>query len=390
VIRTKLYTSLGDFRTKTEIATPSDRGDDTGRTSGERVLRVQDVPVASVEVSPSFASINVGGAVSLDAIMRDASGNILTGRTVTWQSDNPSIVSVPSLGDPGLASGQAVGTAQITATSESVNGYATVEVIPVEVDDADSAGNNLPFEINNGDFVSVTVTMLNTGTSTWRTATGYQLIISQGGQYWMPGQAPLTFDVGTGIPHPFTFDLGLDDPFHTGDTPCYWQMIRADSLFGEENGRMIYVYSHGAMSATEAGAQETAAALEEIADHEGWLVGARATEPARFGPGVGQLSNGEAQLLTYRYDHAVPRTLDVVFRIVVDPAVAEVLPPRVDTDGTRLRWRVSSGSPGEYWVRLTGSLPAGTGSIGAFPVRVLTGKAATGELGTVTLYYPPN
>ncbi len=41
-------------------------------------------PVASVSVTPPYASVLVGGTVQLSATPRDATGRPLTGRVVTW------------------------------------------------------------------------------------------------------------------------------------------------------------------------------------------------------------------------------------------------------------------------------------------------------------------
>src|SRR6266576_195206 len=83
-------------------------------------------PVATVTVSPASVSLGVGATQSLTATMRDASGNILTGRTVTWASSAPLLATV---GGSGLVTGVAVGTASITATSEGQSGTATVTVV---------------------------------------------------------------------------------------------------------------------------------------------------------------------------------------------------------------------------------------------------------------------
>src|SRR5439155_10611106 len=44
--------------------------------------------VASVTVTPSPVSLAVGSTQQLTATLKDASGNVLTGRTVTWSSSN--------------------------------------------------------------------------------------------------------------------------------------------------------------------------------------------------------------------------------------------------------------------------------------------------------------
>jgi uncharacterized protein YjdB len=82
-------------------------------------------PVATVAVTPGSASIAVGATVNLDAVARDASARILTGRAVTWATSNPAVATVSSTG---LVTGVAGGAATITATSEGKSGTATVTV----------------------------------------------------------------------------------------------------------------------------------------------------------------------------------------------------------------------------------------------------------------------
>jgi hypothetical protein len=82
-------------------------------------------PVATVTVSPASASIAVAGTQQLTTTLRDASGNVLTGRSVTWASSNPLVATVSG---SGLASGLLFGSATITATSEGQNGTASITV----------------------------------------------------------------------------------------------------------------------------------------------------------------------------------------------------------------------------------------------------------------------
>jgi trimeric autotransporter adhesin len=99
--------------------------------AGTASLTVQAVPVASVEVSPSAATIFVGGTQALSAVARDAGGNILTGRTVSWSSNASGVASVNAT--TGVVTGVSAGPATITATVEGVNGTAaiTVQQVPV-------------------------------------------------------------------------------------------------------------------------------------------------------------------------------------------------------------------------------------------------------------------
>ena len=84
------------------------------------------VPVATVTVAPATASIAVGATQQFTATLKDASGNTLTGRTVTWTSMNTNYATVNS--STGLATAVAAGTATIKATSETKEGTATLTV----------------------------------------------------------------------------------------------------------------------------------------------------------------------------------------------------------------------------------------------------------------------
>src|SRR5207249_9948799 len=57
--------------------------------------------------------------------LKDANGNTLTGRTVTWSSDNTAVATVSG---SGLVSGVAAGAATITATSEAKTGTSAITV----------------------------------------------------------------------------------------------------------------------------------------------------------------------------------------------------------------------------------------------------------------------
>ena len=83
-------------------------------------------PVASLSVTLGLPTIVVGGTTTAVATAKDAGGNLLTGRTLAWSSDNSAVATV-SLG--GVVTGLGAGTAHITATSDGVTGSATLTVI---------------------------------------------------------------------------------------------------------------------------------------------------------------------------------------------------------------------------------------------------------------------
>ena len=89
-----------------------------------------NVPVATVTLSPTAINLQIGQTSQLTVTLKDANGNVLTGRTVTWSSDNGSVATVSG---SGLVTAAGVGTATITATSEGKSGTASVTVSSVPV-----------------------------------------------------------------------------------------------------------------------------------------------------------------------------------------------------------------------------------------------------------------
>jgi hypothetical protein len=81
--------------------------------------------VASVTVSPTSASLAVGGTRQFSASARDASGNAISGKTFTWSSSNTAVATVSA---SGLVTARAAGTASIRAVTDGKTGTATVTV----------------------------------------------------------------------------------------------------------------------------------------------------------------------------------------------------------------------------------------------------------------------
>ena len=95
--------------------------------SGMATVQVTSVAsgAMTVAVSPAQANLSVGQNLQLSAVVRDASGNTMSGASVTWSSSNSNLAGVSSTG---LVTGVAAGTATITATSGSAQGSATISV----------------------------------------------------------------------------------------------------------------------------------------------------------------------------------------------------------------------------------------------------------------------
>lgn len=88
-------------------------------------IRVAEPPVASVVLSSPSTSVMRGQTVQYTATLRDAANNVLTGRTVTWSSENSAIATVSSTG---VVTGVGVGSTTIRATSEGIQGTRAITV----------------------------------------------------------------------------------------------------------------------------------------------------------------------------------------------------------------------------------------------------------------------
>ena len=95
--------------------------------SGSTTVTVLRVPVVTVLVQPTSASVQVTKTTTLTASARDGSNIPLGGRTFTWGTSNAAVATVSAAG---VVTGVAVGTVTITATSEGKSGTATITVTP--------------------------------------------------------------------------------------------------------------------------------------------------------------------------------------------------------------------------------------------------------------------
>lgn len=85
--------------------------------------------VVTVEVTPTSAALAVPETVQLTATPRDAGGNAVAGKTITWSTSAASVATVSSTG---LVTSAAEGSATITATSDGKSGSAAITVTRVQ------------------------------------------------------------------------------------------------------------------------------------------------------------------------------------------------------------------------------------------------------------------
>jgi len=93
-------------------------------------ITVTQVAVASITLNTSAASVVAGQKTTFTAVAKDASGNVLSGRTITWGTSAAAVATVDA---NGTVTGVTPGTATITATSGTAAAAATVTVTPVPV-----------------------------------------------------------------------------------------------------------------------------------------------------------------------------------------------------------------------------------------------------------------
>jgi acetyl esterase/lipase len=86
--------------------------------------------VATVELTPASTSVPLGNVVAFTAVAKDADGNVLPGRIITYRTSDPRKAVICA---DGLATGSGEGVVTITAESEGVSDIATLTVTPAVV-----------------------------------------------------------------------------------------------------------------------------------------------------------------------------------------------------------------------------------------------------------------
>lgn len=89
-----------------------------------------DGPASIAVTSPVDTILALGKATQLSATARDAQGNPVGGTSFTWQSSNPTVVSVTG---SGAASAQGVGNATVTASAGQVSGTIRLRVVDADL-----------------------------------------------------------------------------------------------------------------------------------------------------------------------------------------------------------------------------------------------------------------
>jgi len=163
-----------------------------------RAAAAGSIPVASVEVSPESTSVAVGDTVRLAAAPKDAGGEPLAGRAVSWATDNAQVATVSSTG---LVFAVALGSATITAASEGKSGTGRVTVTAAPTPVASVEVNPPAPTVAAGSTVQLTATPkdgsgqpLSGRTVTWSSGDAQVATVSSTGRVTgvIPGLAVIT------------------------------------------------------------------------------------------------------------------------------------------------------------------------------------------------------
>jgi uncharacterized protein YjdB len=105
----------------------------SGAQSAVAKVRVVPEPVTNVRITPQVPVqvVRLGQTFQLAATCLNTLGQPISGRTVSWTSNNPSVATVG--GSSGLVAGLAIGTAIVTASCEGPSAQITIQVTAVPV-----------------------------------------------------------------------------------------------------------------------------------------------------------------------------------------------------------------------------------------------------------------
>lgn len=189
--RTLVWTSSNPL-----VATVTQSGLVTGVTTGSVTISVTGEGItgtASVSITPipvstvtiSTGSVCVAGSLQLSAVAKDAHGNVLTGRVVTWSSSSPLVASVSA---SGLVAGLALGSTTITATIDGVSASTTLTLCPAVVASVSISGNTGPLSLLANLLMPLTATAKDANgnviagkTATWSVTPAVKALISVNG-----------------------------------------------------------------------------------------------------------------------------------------------------------------------------------------------------------------
>ena len=154
-----------------------------GSKSATATVNVLAIPVSSVAVALDAGTLEVGQVTQAKAMLKDTEGATLSGRTIAWQSSNPAISTVNSLG---IVTAVARGSATISAIAEGKVGGADLTVAPKTVGTVVISPNPASATVGHSAQLTATVkdasgTALVGRTITWASSNSAVASVSSGG-----------------------------------------------------------------------------------------------------------------------------------------------------------------------------------------------------------------
>lgn len=123
--------STGGLVTAVAVAGPARITATSEGISVTATVSETNIPIASISLAPATLTLESGDTARLTATPRSATGESLTGHTITWTSAKARVATISASGLlTGLAPG---GPESIITTSEGVQATAQVTVTPVAV-----------------------------------------------------------------------------------------------------------------------------------------------------------------------------------------------------------------------------------------------------------------
>jgi alpha-tubulin suppressor-like RCC1 family protein/uncharacterized protein YjdB len=157
------------------------------------------VPVARLEIEPGQASVPLGDSVTLVAAPKDAGGNTLSGRDVTWSSGDAKIAAISA---DGTVTGMREGTASILATVEGKRATARISVTPARVAQVSVSPSSVSLQAGSSQSLAATArdargNALNGRPVTWSSSDPRIARVAADGNVSgvSPGQATVTAEV---------------------------------------------------------------------------------------------------------------------------------------------------------------------------------------------------
>jgi Tol biopolymer transport system component len=134
------------------------------------------VTVATITVAPGAVTLNRGESTQLGATLKDSSGKVLDGRSVTWTSADPSKVSVTATGRIEAIS---AGRVDVTATAGGKSARAEVTVVEPAAPVSRVELNTVLADVEEGDSLQLEATAYD----------GDGNVLNGRGEQWVSGDA---------------------------------------------------------------------------------------------------------------------------------------------------------------------------------------------------------